>query len=33
MERLVDDFRHELFTRPDVVVPLLREFLDPVLSA
>jgi len=29
--RLVDDFRHELFTRPDVVVPLIREFLDPVL--
>ena len=29
--RLVDDFRHELFTRPDIVVPLLREFLDPIL--
>jgi len=29
--RLVDDFRHELFTRPDLVVPLLREFLDPIL--
>lgn len=29
--RLVDGFRHELFTRPDVVVPLLREFLDPIL--
>jgi pimeloyl-ACP methyl ester carboxylesterase len=29
--RLVDKARHDLFTRPDVVVPLLREFLDPIL--
>ena len=29
--RLVDNFRHELFTRPDLVVPMLREFLDPIL--
>jgi len=29
--RLVDDFAHELQTRPDVVVPLISEFLDPVL--
>jgi len=29
--RLVDGFRHDLFTRPDVVVPLFREFLDPIL--
>ena len=28
--RLVDNFRHDLFTRPDLVVPLLREFLDPL---
>jgi hypothetical protein len=28
--RLVDNFRHDLFTRPDVVVPLLRQFLDPL---
>jgi pimeloyl-ACP methyl ester carboxylesterase len=31
--RLVDGFRHELFTRPDVVVPIVREFLDPILLA
>jgi len=29
--RLVDGFNHNLFYRPDVVVPLIREFLDPVL--
>lgn len=29
--RLVDNFAHELQTRPDVVVPLISEFLDPVL--
>ena len=29
--RVVDNFAHELVTRPDVVVPLVREFLDPVL--
>jgi hypothetical protein len=29
--RLVDNFRHELFTRPDLVVPMLREFLGPIL--
>jgi pimeloyl-ACP methyl ester carboxylesterase len=29
--RVVDGFRHELFTRPDVVVPLMRAFLDPIL--
>ena len=28
--RLVDGFGHELGGRPDVVTPLLREFLDPV---
>lgn len=28
---VVDGFKHELFTRPDVVVPLMRTFLDPVL--
>ena len=28
--RLVDNVRHELFTRPDLVVPMLREFLDPL---
>jgi hypothetical protein len=31
MVRLVDGFGHELVNRPDVVVPLIREFLDPVL--
>ena len=29
--RLVEGFGHELGGRPDVVVPLVREFLDPVL--
>ena len=29
--RLVDGFGHELGARPDVVTPILREFLDPVL--
>ncbi len=28
---LVDDVRHDLFTRPEAVVPLMRAFLDPVL--
>jgi pimeloyl-ACP methyl ester carboxylesterase len=28
--RLVDGFRHDLFMRPEVVVPILREFLDPL---
>jgi hypothetical protein len=31
MVRLVDGFGHELVNRPDVEVPLIREFLDPVL--
>ncbi len=31
--RLVDDVRHELFTRAEVVVPLIREFMDPILLA
>ena len=31
MVRLVDGFGHELGARPDVVTPILREFLDPVL--
>jgi pimeloyl-ACP methyl ester carboxylesterase len=29
--RIVDGFGHELGGRPDVVVPLVREFLDPLL--
>ena len=29
--RLVDGFGHELVSRADVAVPLIREFLDPVL--
>ena len=29
--RLVDGFGHELGARPDVVIPFLRDFLDPVL--
>ena len=29
--RLVDGFGHELGGRPDIVIPILREFLDPVL--
>ena len=28
---LVDGHRHDLFTQPDVVVPLVRGFLDPIL--
>jgi pimeloyl-ACP methyl ester carboxylesterase len=31
MVHVVDDVRHDLFTRPEVVVPLVRAFLDPVL--
>jgi pimeloyl-ACP methyl ester carboxylesterase len=31
--RLVDGVRHDLFTRPDLVVPLMRDFLDPILLA
>ena len=31
MVHVVDDVRHDLFTRPEVVVPLMRAFLDPVL--
>jgi hypothetical protein len=26
--RLLDGYRHELFARPEVVVPLVRDFLD-----
>ena len=29
--RLVERARHDLFTRPEVVVPLVRAFLDPIL--
>ena len=29
--RLVDGFGHELGARPDVVIPLLQEFFDPLL--
>ena len=29
--RLVDKARHDLFTRPEVVVPLVRAFLNPIL--
>lgn len=29
--RLVDGYRHDLFTRPQVVTPLIRSFLDPIL--
>lgn len=29
--RVLDGFGHELGARPDIVIPLLREFLDPVL--
>ena len=29
--RLVDGFGHELVSRPDLVVPLIREFLDRAL--
>ena len=28
---LVEGFSHDLFTRADVVVPMIRKFLDPVL--
>ena len=28
---VVDDVRHDLFMRPEAVVPLMRAFLDPVL--
>jgi pimeloyl-ACP methyl ester carboxylesterase len=28
--RLVEGFGHELGGRPDVVIPLVREFLDPI---
>ena len=30
-DRLVDGFGHELGARPDVVIPLLQEFFDPLL--
>jgi pimeloyl-ACP methyl ester carboxylesterase len=29
--RLLDGFAHELGVRPDVVVPVVRQFLDPIL--
>ena len=29
--RLVNGYGHELGARPDVLIPLIREFLDPVL--
>jgi pimeloyl-ACP methyl ester carboxylesterase len=29
--KLVDGFGHELVGRPDVIVPLIREFLDPLV--
>jgi pimeloyl-ACP methyl ester carboxylesterase len=29
--KIVEGFGHELFNRPDVVTPLIRSFLDPVL--
>jgi hypothetical protein len=28
---LVERAGHDLINRPDVVVPIIREFLDPVL--
>lgn len=31
--RLVEGFGHELGERPDVVIPLLRAFLDPMPRA
>ena len=31
MVHVVDDGWHDLFTRPEVVVPLVRAFLDPAL--
>jgi len=33
MVRLVDGFGHELVSRPDIVVPLIREFLDRAFLA
>ena len=29
--RPVNGYGHELGARPDVVIPLIREFLDPIL--
>jgi pimeloyl-ACP methyl ester carboxylesterase len=29
--RIQNGFGHELYTRPDLVVPMIREFLDPLL--
>jgi pimeloyl-ACP methyl ester carboxylesterase len=29
--RLLNEYRHDLFMDPDIVVPLLRSFLDPIL--
>jgi hypothetical protein len=29
--QLVEGHRHDLFMQPDVVVPLIRGFLDPIL--
>jgi pimeloyl-ACP methyl ester carboxylesterase len=29
--QLIDGFGHELGARPDIVVPILRRFLDPIL--
>jgi alpha-beta hydrolase superfamily lysophospholipase len=29
--RLIEGARHDVFTRPEAVVPLLRAFLDPIL--
>jgi hypothetical protein len=31
--RLVDGFGHELVNRPDVVAPMIRDFLDRVLHS
>ena len=28
---LVDGFKHDLVTRADIVVPMIRQFLDPSL--
>jgi hypothetical protein len=33
MVRLLNGYRHELFARPDVVVPLVRNFVDAVVRA
>jgi pimeloyl-ACP methyl ester carboxylesterase len=30
---IVDGHRHDLFMHPDVVIPLIRSFLDPILIA